>query len=281
MIRIVTDSSCDLPQEEIARHRIAVVPLTIRFGEDDFVDGGDLDGDQFWERLMAAPEAPSTAAPSIGRFQETFTRLSGEGADGILVVTLSSRISATHQAATLAAEQYPGGIPIQVIDSGLVSAALGLVALDAAETAAAGGSLDEVGAAARRAAAGSNLFAALDTLDHLRRGGRIGPAQAFFGSLLDFKPLITFADGEVAAAGRVRTRRRALEAVIAHLADLGDRVRRLAVVHSEPADLSSFVESVAETHGETAMLARLGPVVGTHAGPGVAGIAYLLGDSAE
>lgn len=276
MIRIVTDSSCDLPEEVTTRHRISVVPLTIRFGEDDFVDGEDLDGDQFWSRLTEGTESPATAAPSIGRFQETFTRLSGEGADGILVVTLSSRISATHQAATLAAEQYPGGIPIQVLDSGLVSTALGLVALDAAETAAAGGSLDEVSVAGRRAAGGANLFAALDTLDYLRRGGRIGPARAFFGGLLDFKPLITFADGEVAAAGRVRTRRRALEAVVAHLAELGDRVRRLAVVHSDPADLPGFVETVAATHGQVPMVARLGPVVGAHAGPGVAGIAYLL-----
>ena len=108
MIRIVTDSSCDLPDDLLARHRISLVPLTIRFGDEEFVDREELSVDGFWQRLTGGEVLPETAAPSVGRFQETFTRLNAGGADGIVVVCISSRISATHQAAVLAAEQFPG-----------------------------------------------------------------------------------------------------------------------------------------------------------------------------
>lgn len=277
MIRIVTDSSCDLPEDVLERHRIAVVPLTIRFGTEEFVDREQLSKDEFWRRLTEGDVLPQTAAPSVGRFQEAFHRLSNEGADGVVVICISSRISATHQSAVLAAEQFPGGVPVRVIDSGLVSAALGLVAIEAAELAATGVGVDAVEQTAREAAASTNLFATLDTLEFLKRGGRIGSAQAFFGNLLDIKPIISFKDGAVEAAGRVRTRRKALAAVVDHVAGLGDRIRRFGVIHSDPADLDEFLASLRSVRDEDPLVARLGPVVGTHAGPGVAGVVYRLG----
>ena len=277
MIRIVTDSSCDLPEDVLERHRIAVVPLTIRFGTEEFVDREQLSKDEFWRRLTEGDVLPQTAAPSVGRFQEAFHRLSNEGADGVVVICISSRISATHQSAVLAAEQFPGGVPVRVIDSGLVSAALGLVAIEAAELAATGVGVDAVEQTAREAAASTNLFATLDTLEFLKRGGRIGSAQAFFGNLLDIKPIISFKDGAVEAAGRVRTRRKALAAVVDHVAGLGDRIRRFGVIHSDPADLDEFLTSLRSVRDEDPLVARLGPVVGTHAGPGVAGVVYRLG----
>ena len=277
MIRIVTDSSCDLPEDVLERHRIAVVPLTIRFGTEEFVDREQLSKDEFWRRLTEGDVLPQTAAPSVGRFQEAFHRLSNEGADGVVVICISSRISATHQSAVLAAEQFPGGVPVRVIDSGLVSAALGLVAIEAAELAATGVGVDAVEQTAREAAASTNLFATLDTLEFLKRGGRIGSAQAFFGNLLDIKPIISFKDGAVEAAGRVRTRRKALAAVVDHVAGLGDRIRRFGVIHSDPADLDEFLTSLRSVRDEDPLIARLGPVVGTHAGPGVAGVVYRLG----
>lgn len=276
MIRIVTDSSCDLPEEVLARHRVAVVPLTIRFGDDEFVDREELSVDGFWERLTSGGALPETAAPSIGRFQEVFGRLSSEGADGVVVICLSSQISATHQSAVLAAESYGGGIPIRVVDSRLVSAALGLVVIEAAEAAAAGATIDEAEAVARSAAADSNLFATLHTLEFLKRGGRIGAAAAFFGNLLDVKPLIAFADGAVSPAGRVRTRKKAVAAILDHVAGISDRIQSLSVIHSDPDDLASFRESLAEIHPHPTMVARIGPVVGTHAGPGVIGVCYRL-----
>lgn len=277
MIRIVTDSSCDLPEEIIERHRITVVPLTIRFGDEEFVDREELSKDQFWERLVGGEVTPETAAPSVGRFQEAYRRLSDEGADGVLVVCISSKISATHQAAVLAAEQYPGGIPIRVIDSALVSAALGLVVIEAAQAAETGATIDAVEAIAREAAAATNLYATLDTLEFLRRGGRIGSAQAFFGNLLDVKPIISFHDGAVEAAGRVRTRKKALAAVVEHAAGLGDRIRTLAVIHSDATDLAEFEAALDEVWTGDRFVARIGPVVGTHAGPGVVGFVYRLG----
>ena len=276
MIRIVTDSSCDLPDELLARHRITVVPLTIRFGDEDFVDREQLTKDEFWTRLTEGAVLPETAAPSVGRFLDAFRALSNEGADGVVVVCISSKISATHQAAVLAAEQFPGGIPVRVVDSRLVSAALGLVAIEAAELAETGVTVDAVEDAARTAAASSNIYATLDTLEFLKRGGRIGAAQAFFGNLLDIKPIISFEDGAVEAAGRVRTRRKALAAVVDHIAGLGDTIRRWAVVHSDPRRSRRVFAALRSVRDEEPLIARLGPVVGTHAGPGVVGVVYRL-----
>ena len=276
MIRIVTDSSCDLPDDVIERHRITVVPLTIRFGDEEFIDREQLSKDEFWRRLTEGTVLPQTAAPAVGRFQDAFRRLSDEGAEGVVVICISSKISATNQSAVLAAEQFPGGIPIRVIDSGLVSAALGLVAIEAAELAASGAGIEAVDQTAREASAASNIYATLDTLEFLKRGGRIGGAQAFIGSLLDIKPIIEFKDGAVEAAGRVRTRRKALAAVVDHVAALGHRIRSFGVIHSDPVDLDEFLAALRVVRDETPMVARLGPVVGTHAGPGVAGVVYRL-----
>lgn len=276
MIRIITDSSCDLPDDLVERHRIAIVPLTIRFGDTDYVDRDELSADRFWELLVAGEGLPETAAPSVGRFQEAFARLSSEGADGVVVICLSSAISATHQSATLAAEQYGGGIPITVVDSRLVSGALGLVVIAAARAAESGGSIAEVQQVAADAAATTNLLATLDTIEYLKRGGRIGPAAAFFGNLLDVKPLITFKDGEVHAAGRVRTRRKAMAAIVDRVGELQGSLAELVVIHSDPPDLEAFLASLAAVHEGEPVVMRLGPVVGTHAGPGVVGVGYRL-----
>ena len=276
MIRIVTDSSCDLPDEALAQHRIEVVPLTIRFGEEEFVDREELSGDEFWRRLTTGAVLPETAAPSVGRFQQAFARLVSSGADGIVVVCISSKISATLQSATLAAEQLTAGIPVRVVDSGLVSAALGLAVIATAEVAAAGASIDEVEAAARAACERGRIFATPDTLEYLRRGGRNGGAAALIGGLLDVKPMIAFEDGRVAAAGRVRSRKKALAAILEHVEEQQGAIARLAVVHSDPPDLPEFLERLAAVYPGETMVARFGSVVGTHIGPNAIGVAYLV-----
>jgi len=276
MIRIVTDSSCDLPEELVARHRIEVVPLTIRFGEEELIDREQLSSDEFWHRLTTGPVLPETAAPSVGRFQQAFTRVVSAGADGIVVMCISSKISATIQSATLAAEQLVAGVPARVIDTGLVSAALGLAAIEAAEAAAAGGTIDEVEAVARSACERGRIFATPDTLEYLRRGGRIGGAAALIGGLLDVKPLIAFEDGKVAAAGRVRSRKRALAAVLEHVEEQAAGISRLCVVHSDPVELPDFLKELAGIYTGETLVARFGPVVGTHIGPGALGVTYLV-----
>lgn len=276
MIRIVTDSSCDLPDEVIAQHRIETVPLTIRFGEEELIDRENLTTPEFWKRLTSGDVLPETAAPSVGRFQQAFSRLVSAGADGIVVLCISSKISATLQSATLAAEQFTAGIPVRVIDSAVVSGALGLAAIEAAEAAGSGRSIDEVEAAARHACERARIFATPDTLEYLRRGGRIGGAQALIGGLLDVKVLIGFEDGKVAGIGRVRSRKRSLTAIVEHVAEQAPSIARLAVVHSDPPELDEFLRDLSEVYEGEPMLCRFGPVVGTHIGPAALGVTYLV-----
>ncbi|MDH3538546.1 MAG: DegV family protein [Acidimicrobiia bacterium] len=269
MIRIVTDSSADLSPQVATDHRIEVVPLTIRFGDDEFVDRRDLSAEAFWERLHRADTLPSTAAPSIGAFADAYQRLAEMGAAGVVAVTISQDLSGTFQSATLAAQDAP--LPVRVIDSRTASIPLGLTAIAAADASRLGADLDDVERAVSRADA--DLLATLDTLEYLQKGGRIGAAQAFFGGLLNVKPLITFTDGAVAAAGRVRTRRKALAALLDWISEQ-EGVTRLGVVHGNAPDIDEFVYQVRERAPDLEPLVTLaGPVIGTHAGPGVVGVA--------
>lgn len=277
MIRVITDSSCDLPDDVIARHHLEVVPQTVRFGDEDFLDREGLSTEEFWHRLGTGGTLPSTAAAPVGRFQEAFTRLVSAGADGLVVVCISSRVSATFQSATLAAEQSTARVPVRVVDSRLISAALGLAAVEAAAVAAAGASIDDVVAVARSACHRGRIFATLATLEYAQRGGRIGAVTAFVGGLLQVKPLITLEDGKIAAGGRVRSRARALSAVLEHVAEERGSIRRLAVMHSDPVELPEFLQHLADIYSGEILVTRIGPAIGTHAGPGTVGVAYLLG----
>ena len=269
MIRIVTDSSADLSPAVAEDHKIEVVPLTIRFGDEEFVDRLDLSAEAFWERLSRSDTLPGTAAPSVGAFGEAYRRMADEGADGVVAVTISQNLSGTYQSATLAAQDAP--LPVRVIDSRTASIPLGLTAIAAADASRLGADLQDVEQAVSRAR--PDLLATLDTLEYLQKGGRIGAAQAFFGGLLNVKPLITFTDGAVAAAGRVRTRRKALGALLDWLSEQ-DAITRLGVVHGNAPDIDDCVYQVRERAPDTDPLVALaGPVIGTHAGPGVLGIA--------
>ncbi len=267
MIGVVTDSSSDLPPDLATSRNIAIVPLTVRFGEEVLTDRVDLDTAEFWRRLSVADHLPETAAPSPGAFMDAFNSM--DQVDGIVCLCISSQLSGTYQAALLAAEQVP--VPAKVIDSRVVSMALGLATLAAADIADAGGSLDEVAAAGHAASRKANVFAALDTLTYLERGGRIGRVSALLGGLLDIKPIITLNDGVVAAGGRARTRNKAVAAVASHLASKD--LARLALVHSGGVGVGDLAASLI-TPAAT-IVAELGPVVGTHTGPGVIGAAYV------
>jgi DegV family protein with EDD domain len=276
MIRVVTDSSCDLPEELAALHRIEIVPLKIRFGDLEFEDRTQLTQAQFWEKLASSLDLPETSAPSAGTFRERYERLAAEGATGIVVICLSSELSGTYQAAVIAAEQTTS-VPVQVVDSRNVSMALGFQVLEAARAAAQGEDLEDVAAAAVAASPGTNFVAALDTLDYLQRGGRIGSAQAFLGGLLNIKPLITMENGVVAALGRVRTHSRAIAALVERAAALGPAVAEVAILTSDPAQVEEFRQPLSAVI-PTNLIAGIGPVVGTHTGPGLLGFAYRLGE---
>ena len=274
-VRVVTDSGCDLPPALCDELGIEVVPLTIRFGDESLVDRKDLTPAEFWARCKAAPALPETAAPSPGAFEEAYRRAHAGGADGVVVVTLSSKMSATIEAAQLAVDAVAGDLPVRVVDSGNASLGEGMVALAAARAGAAGQDLDAVEHAARTAAAHTTLVAVIDTLDNLRRGGRIGGAQALMGGLLSIKPLITVSPttgGEVAEAGKQRTRAKAVNALVDKVRAIGP-VSALGLMHAEAPDVEDLLARLDDiVPREDIIVADVGAVIGTHVGPGCIGV---------
>ena len=272
-IRVVTDSACDLPQALADQHHIEIVPLTIRFGDEELVDRRDLSPKEFWARSAESPVLPETAAPSAGAFEEVYKRLAGEGADGIVCVTLSSALSATHQAAALAAKSM-GDIPIRVVDSKAVTMAQGLMALAAAKLGEEGAGVDDAAQAVEELVARSRIFATLDTLENLKKGGRIGAAQALFGSLLSIKPVIELSNGVVEAESKQRTRSKSLRYLVEKVKEHG-KVENLVVMHGEAPDLEEFLDLVGAVYPrDDILVGDIGAVIGTHGGPRVMGVVF-------
>jgi DegV family protein with EDD domain len=273
-IRVVTDSACDLPQALADQHGIEIVPLTIRFGDEELVDRRDLSPKEFWARSAESPVLPETAAPSAGAFEEAFKKVAGEGADGIVCVTLSSALSATHQAAALAAKSLADEIPILVVDSKAVTMAQGLMALAAAKLGEQGSSIEECAQAVEDLVARSRIFATLDTLENLKKGGRIGAAQALFGSLLSIKPVIELRDGVVEAESKQRTRSKSLRYLVEKVKEHG-KVENLVVMHGEAPDLEEFLDMVSVVYPrDDIIVGDIGAVIGTHGGPRVMGVVF-------
>jgi DegV family protein with EDD domain len=276
-VRVITDSASDLPEEVASRLGVDVVSLTIRFGDEEFTDRVDLTPAQFWAKCKASKTLPETSAPSVGAFQSAYERAKAEGCDGVLVLTLSSLLSATYQAASLAAEAVADLIEVRVIDTLNVSMGQGLIAIDVAEAAATGASLDEVTERATALLAKSGVLGTLDTLEHLIKGGRIGGAKALIGQVLSIKPLVELRDGVVAEAGRQRTRAKALVAVARSTATHAP-LRRLALVQGacSDADVETLRALAAEITSEYPIIVTdIGPVVGTHAGPGIIALTFV------
>ena len=275
-VQIVSDTASDLPPELAAAHGIELVPLTVRFGADELVDRRDLSPADFWARLASSPVLPETAAPSPGAFEEAYRRAAAAGAAGVVCVTISSSLSATYEAARLAAGAVAETIPVKVVDSRAVSMAEGTVALAAARLAAAGKDLEDVAGGAEEIVPRTRTYAALDTLDNLRKGGRIGAAQALLGSMLAIKPVIEVAGGKVEPESKQRTRGKSLRY-------LADKVRQaapvenLAVVHGGAPDVDDLVALLAEFHPRDQItVAEIGAVIGTHGGPRVIGVTYTV-----
>lgn len=272
-IRVVADSACDLPEELVAQHRLTIVPLTIRFGSEELADVGPKD---FWSRCRQTSALPSTAAPSPGAFGEAFRRLADEGAEGIVCINLSSQLSATIQSAQAAARD--SGLEIEVIDSTSVSLGHGLLVIGAARLAEEGKSLAEVAAYVRGAAPRVRVFGVLDTLENLKKGGRIGGAQALLGSLLAIKPVIEIREGVVHEESKQRTRGRSLHYLAEKVIQAAGAglISELGIMHGDAADVDKFIDMVAGAVRRDAMLVGLvGAVIGTHAGPGVVGVAWI------
>lgn len=276
-LAIVTDSTAYLPPEALSRHGIEAVPLTVVLGDRALEEGTEISARSLATALRERRPV-TTSRPSPEMFARTYRAAAEAGAAGVVSLHLSAEFSGTYDAAVLAAAQSP--VPVRVVDTGVVAMALGFCALAAAEAAEAGASLDEAVAAAEKRAEGISAVFYVDTLDYLRRGGRIGAAQALLGSALAVKPLLEVADGRIGMLEKVRTASKAiarLEEIVVERA--GDARVDIAVHHLAAADRAeqlaerfrARVPGLRELH-----VSEVGAVIGAHTGPGLLGAVLSL-----
>ncbi len=270
-IKIVTDSTCDLPTDVVSNLGITVVPLYINVGQASYLDGIDISREEFYRRLPDFEHHPQTASPGPEMFRETYEQLADKGADEILSIHISISLSGTLNTAQLAAEATDA-VPVTVLDSGQLSMGTGFLIEAAARAAEAGRSLGEIVEMLKDLGKRTHLFAALDTLEFLQRSGRMNWAVSKIGSLLRIKPLLTMHDGNPDVQ-KVRTERRAIQQLIDMLEDLAP-LEKIALVHTHaPERLKVLRERARELFpGEIEPIeVEVTPVIGAHIGPGAAG----------
>jgi DegV family protein with EDD domain len=276
VIKIVTDSTNYLPPDEIKKHDIRVVPLNVHFGEDRvFQEGVTIDNDQFYAMLAEAPELPTTSQPSPGQFLQVFSELINAGHD-VLCIVISSKLSGTYQSALDAKSMLPDA-HILVVDTYSVASPLGLMVVTAAEMAARGCTMDEIVARVDQMRRDMKVYFVVDTLEFLQKGGRIGAARAFLGTLLKVKPILILDDGVVKPLDQVRTKRKAIQRLLSELeshVSPGQPVQAIAM-HAQVPDEVRELEAEVRRHFncQRTIFGEVGPVVGTHTGPGLLGAA--------
>ena len=277
-VRIVTDSACDLPAEVADALDIEIVPLSIRFGDEEFIDRKELTVEEFWTRCVNASELPETAAPAPGQFQEVYRRLAADGVTGIVVISLSGALSATIQSAELAARSIGDDdavdLDIRIVDSRTVTLGIGTIALACARAARDGATIDEVEALATDLAGRTRVIGALDTLDNLKKGGRVGNAKALLATALSIKPIIEVVDGVVEQGGKQRTRSKALKHLVEKVTAYEGRIENLAVLHADCSDVDVFVDMLRPHYDGEIVIGEIGPVIGSHGGRGTIGVAF-------
>jgi len=274
MLRIVTDSSAGIPSDLLGTYDIEVVPLKVHFGRTAYQEGVDIDNRQFYQLLGEAEELPTTSQPSAGEFHEVYSRLTANG-DSVISIHISSKLSGTCQSAMAAKAMLPEA-DITVVDTLSVSMGQGMIVLAAAEAVQKGKTRDEVRGLVERVINGMEILFVVDTLEYLQKGGRIGGAAAFLGTLLNLKPVLEIRNGRVEPLERVRTRRKAVQRALQVLAERfeGQGPLRLIVLHAEcPEEAERLAQQVRETFTWTSLyLAEISPVIGTHGGPGTLGL---------
>ena len=275
-IQIVTDSASDLSDEEASSLGIKIVPLSIRFGEEELIDRIELSADEFYERMNNSTDVPQTAAPSPGAFKKAFEDCFTNGAETVICINISGELSATIQAAEAGARELPEK-DIRIFDSKSVTGGLGTMVLEAAKASQNDSSVDEIFNLLENLRSKTRVYAAIDTLENLKKGGRIGNAQALLGSMLSIKPLIDVSTGIVEEAGRQRTRKKSLLWLSNKLAEFEVNIENLVVMHARAEDLDEFLNMFGTQVDKSNMrVTALGPVVASHGGPGVIGICFTL-----
>jgi DegV family protein with EDD domain len=275
-LAVVTDSSAYLPAELLQRYGIQVIPLNVHFNGSLYKDGVDITEEEFFRKLAAAPELPSTSQPSAGEFAEFFRR-AAQGADGVVAIVLSSSLSGTYSSAITAKDMLPD-LPIAVVDSRTTSMGMGFLVLAAARAAQEGKSLEEVVAVVEGLVNRVSVVFMPDTLKYLAKGGRIGNAAALMGSVLAIKPLLEVAGGKVEPLEKVRTRSKAIARLVGVLKERCDgRPAHVAVIHTlAPQEAEQIRQQIARDfpHVNELFTTGVSPVIGTHVGPGCLGLCF-------
>jgi DegV family protein with EDD domain len=274
-IKFVTDSACDLPKAIVEQYDIRVVPLFINIGNVSYQDGVDLSREDFYRNLPDYHPAPKTAAPGPGQFQAVYNQLADEGASAIISIHISKSLSNTVEAARLGVKDYTR-IPVTVVDSNQLSLGAGLLVVTAAQAAAEGKSVEEIVAIIEEKSQRTYTFAALDTLEYLRRGGRMSLAVAKFGEILHIKPVLKMNKGEPTAE-RVRTTRRAIERLMELIAEC-QPLEEVYLVHTSAPDKLKILRERAKPlfpSTDELLAVPVTPVLGAHLGPGAYGFSFV------
>jgi DegV family protein with EDD domain len=272
-VAIVTDSTSDLTPDHLTTHGITMVPLNVHFGDETFQDQVDISTDQFMDRLATAPNLPTTSQPAAGQFEQAFRTLATDH-DAVVAVLLSSKLSGTVQSAQIAAEAVADTIAVDVVDSLNASLGLGFQALRAAALRDEGHDAATISARLREEVTLYHLLFFVETLEHLRRGGRIGKAATMVGSLLQLRPLLRVDEGLIVPFERTRTRGKALTALVEFAKGLSGVDVAAALYNTTPEDAAKLAGQVQVLIPEHEVLvAQFSPVLGTHVGPGAVGLA--------
>ncbi|MFC1946213.1 DegV family protein [Chloroflexota bacterium] len=274
-VRIVTDSLCDIEGDLVGELGIDIVPVYVRFGEEVYRDRVEMTTQEFYRRLVAGPNLPTTTQPPPADFLAVYERLAKE-TDEILVVNLSSKLSGTYESAMQAKNMMEGKCRIEVIDSETVIMGLGVIIAALAKKAKSGAGLDELMAFVKGAMPRSHAIMALDTLKYLAKGGRIGKAQGLLGSLLSVKPILTIKEGEVHPVTRMRSRAAATDYLYNFVAGF-KKIDELAVEHATtPEDAAALVERLGAVYPKEKIIrSTVSPVIGTYVGPSVLSVSVL------
>ena len=269
---VVTDSTADIPSQLVKDLGIVVIPSYVIFGSKSYRGGVDIAEDEFYRKLLHEPVLPKTSQPTPQDFIDAYTQLAKE-ADGILSIHISSKMSGTINSAEQAKMLAKLTCPIEVIDSQNLSMALGLIVIAAARMARAGKGLTEIADAVRKTIPNTRLLILFDTLEYLAKGGRIGKAKSMLGSILNVKPLLTLKEGEFVPASQAHSRTKGKEKLLEFVKSVKD-IQDLAVLYSTtPEEAKELVASITAISKVSIIIARVGPVLGVHSGPGALGIA--------
>lgn len=268
-IRIVTDSTCDIPREWIDKYNITVIPCYINMDGKSYLDGVEITRQEFYQRLPYANPHPTTSAPGPGTFLEAYEELAKEGCDGVFSIHVSKTFSNIYNSASMAADEVHS-IPVKAVDSGNLTLALGLVVLHAAQAAANGANFEQVQAVTNAAIAHTHAFAKLDTIDYLRRSGRLSAIQHSLISMLDIKPILKMNAG-VSKMEMVRTHKRAYRRVLEAAVEAAPQSVLFGITHADAPDQAcGLIDDIrlAIPNLQQPLLSETTPALGTHVGPG-------------